>query len=48
MAVRQVQVTKEGNYKRRMHACNYFLQVVYDSLLEPQNLHFSIMKLGSI
>jgi hypothetical protein len=29
-----VQVTAGGNYKRRMHFCNWFLQAVQDSVLD--------------
>jgi hypothetical protein len=45
--ITQVQVIEEGDSGRRTHFCNWFLQAVYDGVLE-QNLRFSLIKLGSI
>jgi hypothetical protein len=42
----QVQVIEEDNYERT-HFCNWFLQAVYDGVLDPK-LIFSLMKLDSI
>jgi hypothetical protein len=32
----QVEVTEEGNYKRRIHFCNWFLWAVHDDVLDPK------------
>jgi hypothetical protein len=32
----QVQVIEEGDYERRMHFCNWFLQAVHDCVPEPK------------
>jgi DNA-binding MurR/RpiR family transcriptional regulator len=45
--ITQVQVSEECDYRRRTHFCNWFLQAVHDSVLDPK-LTFSLMKLGSI
>jgi hypothetical protein len=32
--ITQVQVIEEGDYERRMHFCNWFLEVVKDGVLD--------------
>jgi hypothetical protein len=39
--IRQVQAIEEGNYKRWTHFCNWFLQLVHDSLLDLKHTFFS-------
>jgi hypothetical protein len=34
--ITQVQVTEGGDYGRRMHFCNWFLQAVHDRVLDPK------------
>jgi hypothetical protein len=43
--IRQVQVTEQGDYKRKTHFCNWFLQEICESF-DPltQNVQFSLMK----
>jgi hypothetical protein len=45
--ITQVQVIEECDYGRRTHFCNWILQAAHDGVLD-QNLHFLLMKLGSI
>jgi hypothetical protein len=45
--ITQVKATEEGDYGRRTHFCNWFLQAVHDGVLGPK-FHFPLMKLGSI
>jgi hypothetical protein len=35
------QVIEEGDYKRRMHFCNWFLQAVHDGVLDPKLTSFT-------
>jgi hypothetical protein len=37
----QVQVTEEGDYGRRTHFCNWFLQAVHDGVLDPRLTFFT-------
>jgi hypothetical protein len=46
--VTNVQVTEEGDYKKRTYFCNWFLRAVYVTVFFTQSLHFSLMKFGSI
>jgi hypothetical protein len=34
-------VTEEGNYKRRTYFCNWYLQAVYDNILDPKLTFFT-------
>jgi hypothetical protein len=45
--ITQVQGIEEGDYGRRTQFCNRFCRQ-YMMVFLPQNLHFSLMKLGSI
>jgi hypothetical protein len=38
--IRQVQVTADGNCKRRTHFCKWFLQTVYNGFLDPELIFF--------
>lgn len=44
--IRQVQAIEDGDYERRMHFCDWFLEAVPDSFL-GQKLSFFLTKLGS-
>jgi hypothetical protein len=46
--ITQVQVIEECDCGRRTHFCNWFLQAAHDGVWSAQNLHFSLMTLGSI
>jgi hypothetical protein len=37
----QVQVIEEGDYGRRTHFCNWFVQAVHDSVLDPELTFFT-------
>jgi hypothetical protein len=39
--VTQVQVIEEGDYGRRTHFCNWFLQAVHDGVLDPKLTFFT-------
>jgi hypothetical protein len=39
--IRRVQVSEGGNYERKMNFCNWFLWVVYDSVLETELTFFT-------
>jgi Asp-tRNA(Asn)/Glu-tRNA(Gln) amidotransferase B subunit len=39
--ITQVQVTEEGNYRRRAHCCNWFLQALHDGVLDPKLTFFT-------
>jgi hypothetical protein len=40
--ITQVHVTEEGDYGRRTHFCNWFLQAVHDSVLDPKFTFFTV------
>jgi hypothetical protein len=39
--ITQVQVTEEGDYGRRTHFCNWFLQTVHDDILDQKLTFFN-------
>jgi hypothetical protein len=39
--ITQVQVIEEGDYGRRTHFCNWFLQAVHDGVLDPKLMFFT-------
>jgi hypothetical protein len=39
--ITQVQVIEEGDYGRRTHFCNWFLQAVHDGVLDPKLTFFT-------
>jgi hypothetical protein len=39
--IAQVQVIEEGDYGRRTHFCNWFLQAVHDGVLDPKLTFFT-------
>jgi hypothetical protein len=39
--ITQVQVIEEGDYGRRAHFCNWFLQAVHDAVLDPKLRFFT-------
>jgi hypothetical protein len=39
--ITQVQVIEDGDYGRRMHFCNWFLQAVHDRVLDPELSFFT-------
>jgi hypothetical protein len=39
--ITHVQVIEEGNYGRRTHFCDWFLQAVHDSVLDPKLTFFT-------
>jgi hypothetical protein len=39
--ITQVQVIEEGDYRKRTHFCNWFLQAVHDGVLDPKLTFFA-------